>query len=59
MEVKIVSKCKLQYKNSIDYISKKCNAMLSLALKKLNAVSFSLHHLNIVCSDFRSGTILA
>ena len=32
--------------------------MLSLDSKKLNAVSSSWHHLNIVCSDFKSEIIL-
>ena len=59
MEVKVVSKCKSQYKKTIDYISKKYNTMLSLASKKLNAIPSSGHPLNNACSDFRSGTILA
>ena len=58
MEIKVFSKRKLQYKKTFDYISKKCNAVLSLALKKLNAISPSWHHLNIACSNFRSQTIL-
>ena len=47
MKVKVVNICKSQYKKTIDYISKKCNAMLSLPLKKLNGMSPSGHHLNI------------
>ena len=61
--MKLKFKCKrklqkLQYKKTIDYISKKNNAMLFLALKKLSAMSSSWHHINIACSDFRSQTIL-
>ena len=57
-KIRVVSKSKLQYKKTTDYISKKCNAMLSLASKELNAMSSSWHHLNIVCSDFRIEIIL-